>query len=84
MEPLNKGHLHTECIVPYSEVVPYWEVFQRILNNDVKSPLNNRELISGALFQYKHYSRLLACELIITALKKTRELQCQASALYIA
>ena len=48
MEPLNKGHLCTEGIVPYSEVVPYWEVFQ---NNDVKSPLKNRELISGALFQ---------------------------------
>ena len=29
MEPLNKGHLHTEAIVPHSEVVPYWEVFQK-------------------------------------------------------
>ena len=53
MEPLNKGHVRTEGIVPYSEVVPYWEVFHK---NDVKSPLKNRELISGALFQWKHYS----------------------------
>ena len=30
MEPLNKGHLRTEAIVPYSEVVPYWEVFQKV------------------------------------------------------
>ena len=29
VEPLNKGHLRTEGIVPYSEVVPYWEVFQK-------------------------------------------------------
>ena len=29
VEPLNKGHLRTEAIVPYSEVVPYLEVFQR-------------------------------------------------------
>ena len=27
VEPLNKGHLCTEGIVPYSEVVPYWEGF---------------------------------------------------------
>ena len=26
MEPLNKGHLGTQGAVPYSEVVPYWEV----------------------------------------------------------
>ena len=26
MEPLNKGHLGTQAAVPYSEVVPYWEV----------------------------------------------------------
>ena len=26
---LNKGHLHTVGIVPYLEVVPYWEVFQK-------------------------------------------------------
>ena len=26
MEPLNKGHLGTKAAVPYSEVVPYWEV----------------------------------------------------------
>ena len=51
VEPLNKGHLRTEGIVPYSEVVPYWEFFQK---NDVKSPLKNRELISSALFQWKH------------------------------
>ena len=25
-EPLNKGHLGTQAAVPYSEVVPYWEV----------------------------------------------------------
>ena len=25
---INKGHLRTEGIIPYSEVVPYWEVFQ--------------------------------------------------------
>ena len=50
----NKGHLRTEGIVPYSEVVPYWEVFHK--NNDIKSPLKNRELISGVLFQWKHYS----------------------------
>ena len=30
MEPLNKGHVHTEGIVPYSKVVPYWEVFQKM------------------------------------------------------
>ena len=29
VEPLNKGHLRTEGIVPYSEVVPYWEIFQK-------------------------------------------------------
>ena len=29
VEPLNKGHLRTEGIVPYSDVVPYWEVFQK-------------------------------------------------------
>ena len=29
VEPLNKGHLRTEGIVPYSEVVPYWEVLQK-------------------------------------------------------
>ena len=29
VEPLNKGHLHTEGIVPYSVVDPYWEVFQK-------------------------------------------------------
>ena len=51
MEPLNKGHLRTEGIVPYLEVVPYWEVSQKKLNIDVKSPLKNRELIRGALFQ---------------------------------
>ena len=51
MEPLNNGHLRTEGIVPYSEVVPYWEVSQKKLNIDVKSSLKNRELISGALFQ---------------------------------
>ena len=43
MEPLNKGRFRTEGIVPYSEVVPYWEVFQKKLNIDVKSPLKNRE-----------------------------------------
>ena len=26
MEPLNKGHVGTQAAVPYSEVVPYWEV----------------------------------------------------------
>ena len=26
VEPLNKGHLGTQAAVPYSEVVPYWEV----------------------------------------------------------
>ena len=26
MESLNKGHLGTQAAVPYSEVVPYWEV----------------------------------------------------------
>ena len=51
VEPLNKGHLRTEGIVPYSEVVPYWEVSQKKLNIDVKSPLKNSELIRGALFQ---------------------------------
>ena len=51
VEPLNKGHLCTEGFAPYSEVVPYWEVSQKRLNIDVKSPLKNRELISGALFQ---------------------------------
>ena len=56
VEPLNKGHFRTEAIVPYSEVVPYWEVFQKKSNNDVKSPLRNRELISSALFQWEHYS----------------------------
>ena len=25
----SKGHLRTEGIVPYLEVVPYWEVFQK-------------------------------------------------------
>ena len=30
VEPLNKGHLRTEVIVPYSEVVPYWEVSQKM------------------------------------------------------
>ena len=29
VEPLNKGHLRTVDIVPYSEVVPYWEIFQK-------------------------------------------------------
>ena len=29
VEPLNKGHIRTEGIVPYSEVVPYWEVSQK-------------------------------------------------------
>ena len=43
MEPHNKGHLCTEGIVPYSEVVPYWEVSQKKLNIDVKSPLKNRD-----------------------------------------
>ena len=51
MEPINKSHLCTEGIVPYSEVVPYWEVFQ---NNDVISLLKIREFISGALFQIQH------------------------------
>ena len=27
VEPLNKGHLGTQAAVPYSEVVPYWEVW---------------------------------------------------------
>ena len=26
VKPLNKGHLGTQAAVPYSEVVPYWEV----------------------------------------------------------
>ena len=26
VEHLNKGHLGTQAVVPYSEVVPYWEV----------------------------------------------------------
>ena len=26
VEPLNKGHLGAQAAVPYSEVVPYWEV----------------------------------------------------------
>ena len=26
VEPLIKGHLGTQAAVPYSEVVPYWEV----------------------------------------------------------
>ena len=26
VEPLNKGHLGTQAAVPYSEVIPYWEV----------------------------------------------------------
>ena len=56
VKPLKKGHLRTEGIVPYSEVVPYWEVFQKKWNSDVESPLKNRELISGALLQWKHYS----------------------------
>ena len=60
VEPLNKGHLRTEGIVPYSEVVPYWEVFQ---NNDVKSPLKNRELISGAQVEARFNIKLLACAL---------------------
>ena len=29
VEPLNKGHHRTEGIVPYLEVVPYWEVSQK-------------------------------------------------------
>ena len=29
VEPLNKGHLHTEDIVPYLEVVPYWGVLHK-------------------------------------------------------
>ena len=29
VEPLNKGHLRTEGIVPYLEVVPYWEVLHK-------------------------------------------------------
>ena len=29
VEPLNKGHLRTEGIVPYSEVVLYWEVLYK-------------------------------------------------------
>ena len=54
------GHLRTEGIVPYSEVVPYWEVFQKKKNNDVKSLLKNRELVPvEAQFNIK----LLACVL---------------------
>ena len=29
VEPLNKGHLGTQAAVPYSEVVPYWEVWDK-------------------------------------------------------
>ena len=29
VEPRNKGHLRTEGIILYSEVVPYWEVSQK-------------------------------------------------------
>ena len=29
VEPLNKGHLGTQAAVPYSEVVPYWEVLDK-------------------------------------------------------
>ena len=49
VESLNKGHLRTEGIVPHSEVVPYWEVFHKKLNNDVKSPLKNTENLSAVL-----------------------------------
>ena len=31
VEPLNKGHLGTQAAVPYSEVVPYWEVCITVL-----------------------------------------------------
>ena len=33
VEPLSKGHLCTEGIVPYSELVLYWEVFQKKTSN---------------------------------------------------
>ena len=29
VEPLNKGHLGTQAAVPYSEVVPCWEVWDK-------------------------------------------------------
>ena len=32
VEPLNKGHLGTQAAVPYSEVVPYWEVRDKTVN----------------------------------------------------
>ena len=51
VEPLNYGHLRTEGIVPYSKVLFYGEISQKKFNIDVKSPLKNRELIRGALFQ---------------------------------
>ena len=52
VEPLNKGHLRTEGIVLYSEVVPYWEVSHKKLNIDVKSPCmykGKKHLVRSAL-----------------------------------
>ena len=52
VEPLNKGHLGTQAAVPYSEVVPYWEVRDKTVHfysiNDVQNTLwciklNDRE-----------------------------------------
>ena len=60
VEPLNKGHLRTEGIVPYSEVVPYWEVFQKKLSAVLCS--------SGSTIQHQAVG-IRAIQIII-ALKK--------------
>ena len=43
MEPLNKGHLGTQAVVPYSEVVPYLEVRVKtvLLCTNIASVINN-------------------------------------------
>ena len=56
VEPLNKGHLGTQAAVPYSEVVPCWEVWDKIVIICTFTALMMyyiwcNEIIQSAMFQ---------------------------------
>ena len=70
VEPLNKGHLGTQAAVPYSEVVPYWEVriklsfyelLQHFMNfysiSDIQNTLWCNKMVQSTLFQTRNIVR---------------------------
>ena len=54
VEPLNKGHLGTQAAVPYSEVVPYWEVRDKtVILCTFTASMMYKEVLASALVPEK-------------------------------